>query len=184
MSEAPRDATAAVSAPLTPRRPQGSDPDEVRDWFDLETIVSLPAPAASFAAAEAAAADYRRAARADNTRRAYRADVARFTDWCAAHGQTALAGDRPRPSPHFSRRRRARASPSTPFGCATPPCVTCTCSPAIRRRPRRRWCPPPSPASAGRTAGRCAKRPRWCSNRCAPRCEGSPTPCPGIATGP
>jgi hypothetical protein len=34
VSEAPRDATAAVNAPLTPRRPQGSDPDEVRNWFD------------------------------------------------------------------------------------------------------------------------------------------------------
>jgi len=90
VNEAPRDATAAVSAPLTPRRPQGADPDEVRDWFDLETIVSLPAPAASFAAAEAAAAEYRRAARADNTRRAYRAAVAAFTAWCAAHGRTAL----------------------------------------------------------------------------------------------
>ena len=75
---------------LSSRLPDGSDPDEVRDWFDLETIVDLPAPALSFAEAEAAAADYRRAARAENTRRAYRAAVGRFTDWCAAHGQTAL----------------------------------------------------------------------------------------------
>jgi integrase len=62
----------------------------VRDWFEIETIVGLPAPAASFAEAEAAAADYRRAARAENTRRAYRAAVAVFTDWCAVHRQTAL----------------------------------------------------------------------------------------------
>ena len=72
------------------RIPSGVDPDEVRDWFELETIVDLPAPALSFAEAEAAAADYRRAARAENTRRAYRAAVGRFTDWCTAHGQTAL----------------------------------------------------------------------------------------------
>ena len=72
------------------RLPAGADPDEVRDWFELETIVDLPAPAASFAEAEAAAADYRRAARADNTRRAYRAGVAAFTEWCAVHIQTAL----------------------------------------------------------------------------------------------
>jgi site-specific recombinase XerD len=70
--------------------PAGAGPDEVRDWFEFETIVSLPAPAASFAEAEAAAADYRRAARADNTRRAYRAAVARFTEWCTAHAQIAL----------------------------------------------------------------------------------------------
>ena len=72
------------------RLPAGADPDEVRDWFELETIVELPMPAASFAEAEAAAADYRRAARADNTRRAYRSGVAAFTEWCAAHAQVAL----------------------------------------------------------------------------------------------
>src|SRR5271156_1723068 len=81
---------ANAAGPLTLRTPSGADPDEVRDWFDLETIVDLPAPALTFAEAEAAAADYRRAARADNTRRAYRAAVGRFTDWCAAHRQTAL----------------------------------------------------------------------------------------------
>lgn len=75
---------------IAPMLPAGADPDAVRDWFALETIVSLPAPAASFAVAEAAAAEYRRAARADNTRRAYRAAVSRFTDWCAAQAQTAL----------------------------------------------------------------------------------------------
>src|SRR5271168_2462266 len=79
-----------AAGPLTLRIPSGADPDEVRDWFDLETIVDLPAPALSFAEAEAAAADYRRAARAENTRRAYRAAVARFTEWCAALGRTAL----------------------------------------------------------------------------------------------
>jgi site-specific recombinase XerD len=81
---------ASVVETLSPRLPDGSDPDEVRDWFDLETIVELPAPAVSFAEAEAAAADYRRAARAENTRRAYRAAVGRFTEWCVAHRQTAL----------------------------------------------------------------------------------------------
>ena len=82
--------TADAAGPLNLRIPSGVDPDEVRDWFELETIVDLPAPALSFAEAEAAAADYRRAARAENTRRAYRAAVGRFTDWCTAHGQTAL----------------------------------------------------------------------------------------------
>jgi len=80
----------AVAAPLMPLLPTGADPDTVRNWFDDETIVTLPMPAASLAEAEAAAAEYRRAAHADNTRRAYRAAVARFTDWCQEHGQTAL----------------------------------------------------------------------------------------------
>jgi hypothetical protein len=83
-------APAATVAPLTPRLPPGADPDAVRDWFEFETIVDLRAPALTFAAAEAAAADYRRAARAENTRRAYRSAVAAFTEWCAAHRQTAL----------------------------------------------------------------------------------------------
>jgi len=74
------------SAPL----PAGAAPEAVRHWFDLETIAELPAPVASFADAADAAAQYRRASRSENTRRAYRAGVARFTDWCAAHGRTAL----------------------------------------------------------------------------------------------
>ena len=85
--------SAGESMPVAasaPRLAATADPDAVRDWFELETIVELPAPAASFAEAEAAAADYRRAARAENTRRAYRAAVAQFTEWCAAHAQTAL----------------------------------------------------------------------------------------------
>ncbi len=81
---------AGAGVALAVRPPAGADPDEVRDWFELETIVELPAPAASFAEAEAAAADYRRAARADNTRRAYRSGVAAFTEWCAVHAQVAL----------------------------------------------------------------------------------------------
>jgi len=90
------DETAIAAAPagmgpaLAAHLPAGADPDAVRDWFELETIIDLPAPALSFAEAEAAAADYRRAARADNTRRAYRAGVAAFTEWCAMHRQTAL----------------------------------------------------------------------------------------------
>jgi integrase len=85
-----RNIPPSAATGMAPLRRPGADPDEVRDWFEFETIVSLPAPAASFAEAEAAAADYRRAARADNTRRAYRAAVARFTEWCTAHAQTAL----------------------------------------------------------------------------------------------
>jgi integrase len=77
--------TRVVDVPSS-RLPDGADPD----WFALETIVDLPAPALTFAEAEAAAADYRRAARAENTRRAYRAAVAAFTEWCAAQRQTAL----------------------------------------------------------------------------------------------
>jgi hypothetical protein len=111
----------AISAALSLRPALGADPDEIRDWFERETIVGLPVPAVSFAAA----ADYRRAARADNTRRAYRAAAGRFTDWCEMHRQTALPA-RPRPSPRFSRPRRGGGSPSTRCACAMPRCATCT----------------------------------------------------------
>lgn len=81
---------AVKGGPHTQAIAPGPDPDDVRNWFELETIVSLPAAVANFAEAEAAAAEYRRAARAENTRRAYRAAVVAFTDWCAAHRQRAL----------------------------------------------------------------------------------------------
>jgi integrase len=74
------------SAPL----PAGAAPEDVRHWFDLETIVELPPPVASFGDAADAAAQYRRASRSENTRRAYRAAVARFCDWCTIHGRKAL----------------------------------------------------------------------------------------------
>ena len=82
--------SAAGAAKFSEPLPADSTPDDVRHWFDLETIVELPAPVASFDEAADAAAQYRRASRAENTRRAYRAAVARFTGWCAVHGRTAL----------------------------------------------------------------------------------------------
>jgi site-specific recombinase XerD len=81
---------ATAADKFTVPLPAGASPDDVRHWFDLETIAELPTPVASFADAAEAAAHYRRASRAENTRRAYRAGVARFTEWCAAHGRAAL----------------------------------------------------------------------------------------------
>jgi hypothetical protein len=86
LPEMPAAGSAKFSGPL----PAGAAPEDVRHWFDLETIVDLPAPVAGFVDAAEAAAQYRRASRSENTRRAYRAAVARFTGWCAVHGRTAL----------------------------------------------------------------------------------------------
>jgi integrase len=85
----PEPATAGAEKLSVPV-PAGAAPDDVRHWFDLETIVELPAPVANFADAADAAAQYRRASRSENTRRAYRSAVARFTQWCAVHRRTAL----------------------------------------------------------------------------------------------
>src|SRR6266851_1967730 len=81
--------SAPGSDKVSVHAPAGGTPADVGHWFDLETIVDLPAPVASFGDA-ADAAQYRRASRSENTRRAYRSAVARFCQWCAAHGQTAL----------------------------------------------------------------------------------------------
>jgi integrase len=86
LPEPPAAGAEKFPAPL----PASAAPEDVRHWFDLETIVELPAPVASFDDAADAAAQYRRASRSENTRRAYRAAVARFCDWCAVHGRTAL----------------------------------------------------------------------------------------------
>ena len=81
---------AAGSAKFSELLPAGAAPEDVRHWFDRETIVDLPAPIASFVDAADAAAQYQRASRSENTRRAYRSAVARFCDWCAIHGRTAF----------------------------------------------------------------------------------------------
>jgi integrase len=86
LPEMPTAGSAKFSEPL----PADAAPEDVRHWFDLETIVDLPAPVAGFDAAADAAAQYRRASRSENTRRAYRSAVARFTGWCAVHSRAAL----------------------------------------------------------------------------------------------
>jgi hypothetical protein len=84
------------------------------------------------AAAEAAAVDYRRPARAESTTRSYRVAVARFTRLVRdALAERAAPGCR-RPSPHFSARRRAGASPSVPCGHAKWHSAISTSSPAHR----------------------------------------------------
>jgi integrase len=86
LPEPPAAGIEKFSAPL----PANAAPEDVRHWFALETIVELPPPVAGFADAAEAAAQYRRASRSENTRRAYRSAVARFCDWCAVHGRIAL----------------------------------------------------------------------------------------------
>ena len=94
---------AKFSEPL----PADAAPDDVRHWFDLETIVELPAPVASFDDAADAAAQYRRASRSENTRRAYRAAVARFTRLVRGPRPHRAAGIS-RDGRRVSRRRGAR----------------------------------------------------------------------------
>jgi hypothetical protein len=72
--------------------PAGASPEDVQHRFDLGTIAELPAPVANFDDIIDAAAQYRRASRSENTRRAYRSAVARFTARASSAGSRAGAG--------------------------------------------------------------------------------------------
>jgi site-specific recombinase XerC len=70
---------ALVAAPV------GATPDRVRAWFDHAVEASEPVTDGTLASERAAADTYRRMAKAENTRRAYRAAVRAWCAWCAQH---------------------------------------------------------------------------------------------------
>lgn len=70
--------------------PIGAPPPAVRAWFDATALAELPEPDGSLPAARAAAQAYARRAKADNTRRAYRAGVRAWCDWCDRHALSCL----------------------------------------------------------------------------------------------
>jgi len=74
----------AVAAPI------GAAPPAVRSWFDVAVLAELPEPDGSLPAARAAAQAYARRAKADNTRRAYRAGVRAWCGWCDRHALPCL----------------------------------------------------------------------------------------------
>jgi integrase len=65
-------------------------PAAVRLWFDAAMAAEIPDADGTLATARQAAQAFARRAKADNTRRAYRAGVRAWCDWCAAHGLTPL----------------------------------------------------------------------------------------------
>ena len=155
-------------------------PTTSRHWFDLETIVELPAPVASFADAADAAAQYRRASRAENTRRAYRAAVARFCDWCAVHDQTALPASPETVAAFLAAEARNELAVNTLRlrHAAIRYLHLLGRLPAADRGGRGRR--PPLPASNAPIAGRSARRPRWCSTDCVAAIQAIPETFPGL----
>ncbi len=120
-SSDPEDGTAELLPPpraLVPA-PVGAAADSVRAWFDRAVEASEPILDGTLAGERDAAETYRRMAKADNTRRAYRAAVRAWCAWCARHdlpplpasGQDVaafLAGERGRKlSPETLKLRRA-----------------------------------------------------------------------------
>ena len=104
--------------PLVPA-PVGATPDSVCAWFDSAVETSEPVLDGTLASERDASDSYRRMAKSENTRRAYRAAVRAWCAWCARHdlpplpasGQDVaafLAGERGRKlSPETIRLRRA-----------------------------------------------------------------------------
>ena len=123
-SDASRDPEDSRVDLLPPSRalvpaPAGAAPDSVRAWFDTAIEASEPILDGTLASERDAADSYRRMAKAENTRRAYRAAVRAWCAWCARHdlsplpacGQDVaafLAGERGRKlSPETIKLRRA-----------------------------------------------------------------------------
>jgi site-specific recombinase XerD len=75
--------TALVPVPALPLAPIGGTPDAIRTWFDAVADITLPTLDGSLAAERDAATAFRLMAKAENTRRAYRAAVAVWCVWCA-----------------------------------------------------------------------------------------------------
>lgn len=78
--------------PALPRRPAplGEAPELVKVWFDQAVRAEIPLPDGTLAGAQRTAEALARHAKADNTRRAYRAGVRAWCGFCRRHGRTPL----------------------------------------------------------------------------------------------
>ena len=94
-SEAKRAPRTMISAVLPPALPvpailPGAGAASVSAWFDTMVDIEPPALDGSLAAEREAAQAYARMAKAENTRRAYRAAVRAWCAWCDRRGLTPL----------------------------------------------------------------------------------------------
>ena len=70
--------------------PLGEAPPQVRAWFDDAAAAIIPGHDGTLGTARLAAQAYARHAKADNTRRAYRAGVRAWCTWCDRHALPCL----------------------------------------------------------------------------------------------
>ena len=79
--------TAAPAMPALPPVPLPANPTPraIRDWFDTAAEAAVPEHDGTIGTARLADNAYARRAKADNTRRAYRAGVRAWCTWCASH---------------------------------------------------------------------------------------------------
>lgn len=84
--EPPPPAPRAALPPLElAPAPLGRAPEQVRGWFDAAADATIPDHDGSLSTARAAATAYAHRAKADTTRRAYRAGVRAWCAWCDHH---------------------------------------------------------------------------------------------------
>lgn len=79
-----------VSQVTVGQAPVGQSPEDVRLWFDAAAKAAIPLADGTLATARDAADAYARHAKADNTRRAYRAGVRAWCAWCETHALPCL----------------------------------------------------------------------------------------------
>ncbi len=85
------DAEGGVQPPvLLALVPIGRAAPEVRAWFDDAAQAAIPGYDGTLGTARAAAQAYARRAKAENTRRAYRAGVRAWCEWCDGHALPCL----------------------------------------------------------------------------------------------
>ena len=76
--------------PLAPSLPLDATPPAVLRWFEVAADATLPAYEGTLTADRAAADAFQRMAKAENTRKAYRAGVRAWCAWCEARDRPAL----------------------------------------------------------------------------------------------
>ena len=90
-SEEAESASPALPVPVV-AVPLGQPPVAVRDWFDAAAEAAIPEHDGTIGTARIAADAFARRAKADNTRRAYRAGVRAWCAWCDQHALPCLPG--------------------------------------------------------------------------------------------
>ena len=93
--------------------PVGAPPDSVRAWFDSAVETSEPVLDGTLASERDASDSYRRMAKADNTRRAYRAAVRAWCAWCARHDLAPLPASGKDVAAFLAGERGRKLSPET-----------------------------------------------------------------------
>jgi integrase len=110
--------SAALAGASADSAPVGAPPSSVQAWFDSAIDGGIPAADGALATARQIADVLARRAKADNTRRAYRAGVRAWCAWCDRHGLTPLPA-RPADVAAFLAAQRYPAPPEKPLTANT-----------------------------------------------------------------